>query len=283
MSDNHNKDLDKKKTMTILTEQLESQMKNIKDDLDVEHIKKILYDMDQIDPIVHSSKQDRTLNFTKDILPVANVEKKNLHSKLKKKKSNHQRFLVYRTACLALVTIFILNIGTVAFAGFNIFDTIISWTKEIFTIKNYSVEDKSLSLDYELGMNEYESLGELEKDLGFSLYKPSDEYMVSSISVDDVEQKTFITLTYQDSSENTINSMVTIYKNQFINRASYIEKNEDNATIRKENINGINFYVIKNTEWYSLTWLDGALEYIAFNFNDEDSAMKYAKSIYKNH
>ena len=279
-SQNKDKDLDKNKQMAMFEEQLEKQMKNIKDDLDVEHIKEILLYMDQIDPI-EPFEQENSFNYNKNILPIASIEKKKLHSRLKKERANYRRFLVYRTACIALIAVFILNIGTVAFAGFSIFDPIISWTKEIFTIKNNSAEDKTLSFDYELGMKEYENFNELEKDLGFSLYKPSDVYKITSITVDDMEQKTFISLTYNDAFENSISCMISIYKNQNVDRASYIEQNEDDVATRKENINGIDFYVIKNTDWYSLAWLDGNLEYVVYNFNDEESAINFAESIDK--
>lgn len=273
------------KEYELLSNELEEAMGHVSDEQDVQKIREIVKKMEELhpeeEPTYKSTEYYWELfesRYLQDALKAAELVHEEGEGVRRKRKKKENLIRAVRFAVLFIVLLVAVNVTTVVFAGINIFEPIISWTENVFSKKggtNTGNEGKD-----SISSSNCSSLEEVEAYLDIYLYKPDISalgYAETGFYLDDLSGLVFIGINYDDNGTD-IQYSISIYLTPHTFE-QMIEKIDEDVKIYA--IDGIDIYVIKNVNWYVISWQDDNIDYIATGFNDISSAEGFIQSLRK--
>ncbi|WP_089283820.1 DUF4367 domain-containing protein [Anaerovirgula multivorans] len=275
---------------------LQEQMKFIKDERDIDKLRETIGQMEEIEPIkVEISAKDFLTKFKKETLPKAKKAREDFLV-LQKNKGNTIKPILstkfYRVVFTSMMLLILLNMGTLVFAGINIFKPFITWTEETFIKKSVQTKQNDQRIDNSdikvgeitdatLAEGEYMDFESIEKEYNIKILKPSylfEAYVVKSIVVSEFEESTEIFATYINENHE-LYYRISVFKSGNTPYNTVIEKSNEPVEVYR--LNGIDYYIMKNIDVYVATWNENNADYLAMGFDNLSTVKMFIENLIK--
>ena len=281
-------DNEKGERLKLLKKQLGEQMTQIRDERDVEKIEKIMLEIKELQPLVHDFSPEESLaEFHQIYSPKAEHDRRELENLKKevtesslKRENALLAFRRFKAACVIATTVVCLNFVSIVVAGVNIFEPFIHWTDNIFSKRvTPNMESPPIINDALDQENIYHDFESIEDKYDITVFKPQyipEGYLLEHIEKLSLQSRTHFFASYKNNDKEIVYDFLLLNPTN-VDYTLMLEKTEENPEIYR--FSGIDYYILKNTHWFTISWDYMNIEYTASGFETREEVINFVENL----
>jgi len=278
------------KQYAALKNELEISMKSVKDDMDVERIKRIVSEMENLCPVQESTDPcaDNASAFTNTILPRAIMEREMYIQVTAYNKKNvlgkrGQRIPKISAAAIVLV-VFLVGSSIAVIAALGVFQPIVQWANGqliristgVDSSNTNTPELSTLLRQSDITQYGYEGIDEAN---AIVVLKPG--YIPDGFTLNMIEQtissrQADYTIDYVNGDESIVYN-ISIWPSGRAESEMRIEIKPDYSF--EFDHNEIHYYVFQNINWFGAMWTHYNIDYNVAGFESEEEVIRFLKNL----